>query len=75
MLTDSQRKTLNFIRQYQAEHGRAPTMSEIAEGIGIRSRGVVHRYVQALADAGELVLLPGRHRGIQLPAPLSGPAG
>ena len=66
MITDSQRKTLDFIRHYVARHGYAPKLQEIAEGIGIRSRGVVHRYVQALIDAGHLENEPGRHRGLQL---------
>ncbi|VAX10161.1 SOS-response repressor and protease LexA [hydrothermal vent metagenome] len=43
-----------------------PSLSEVAEGIGIRSKGVAHRYVQALAEAGALILHPGQHRGIEL---------
>lgn len=66
MLTPSQHKTLIFIRQFSAHHGYAPSLSEIAEGIGIRSKGVAHRYVQALAEAGHLILHPGRQRGIEL---------
>lgn len=66
MLTDSQRKTLTFIRQYFSQHGYAPKLPEIAAGIGISSRGVVHRYVQALAEAGHLELIPGKHRGMRL---------
>ncbi|MCW8955257.1 MAG: transcriptional repressor LexA [Gammaproteobacteria bacterium] len=66
MLTDSQRKTLQFIRQYVAHHGYAPKLQEIAEGIGISSRGVAHRYVQALIDGGYIETSSGRHRGIRL---------
>ncbi len=66
MLSDRQQDTYHFIRHYIARHGRAPLLSEIAEGLGIRSKGVIHRYVQALADAGLIALQPGRHRGITL---------
>ena len=66
MLTDSQRKTLTFIRHYVAQHGYAPKLQEIAAGIGIQSRGVVHRYVQALITEGHLKNSSGRHRGLQL---------
>lgn len=66
MLTDSQRKTLAFIRHYVAQHGYAPKLQEIATGIGIQSRGVVHRYVQALIAEGHLENTAGRHRGLQL---------
>ena len=66
MLSARQQDTYLFIRNYIARHGYAPLLDEIAKGLGIRSKGVVHRYVQALADEGVLTLQPGRHRGIQL---------
>jgi repressor LexA len=66
LLNDSQRKTYHFIQHYIAEHGYAPKLPEIAKGIGIRSTGVVHRYVQALVTAGLIEIIPHRHRGIQL---------
>ena len=65
-LTDNQRTVLSFIQRYIARHGVAPKLQEIAEGIGINSRGVAHRYVQALVDAGFLAIDKGRHRGIRL---------
>lgn len=66
MLSQRQQDTYRFIRDYIIRHDRAPLLSEIAEGLGIRSKGVVHRYVQALADEGLITLQPGRHRGIAL---------
>ena len=54
MLTQSQQKTLNFIRGYMDDHGLAPTLVEIGDGVGINSKGVVHRHVQALKDKGYL---------------------
>lgn len=66
MLTRTQQKTYNFIQSYIDEHGLAPTAAEIAEGIGIKSRGVVHRYVKALESAGLIDLVPNRHRNIRL---------
>lgn len=65
-LTDNQRAVLNFIQRYIAAHAVAPKLQEIAEGIGIRSRGVAHRYVQALAEVGYLSIDSGKHRGIRL---------
>lgn len=66
MLTLSQNKTLTFIKDFVAKYSYAPTMAEIAKGIGIKSRGVVHRYVHALEEHGLIHLVPGRHRNIQL---------
>jgi len=66
MLTTREQDALHFIHGYIAQHGRAPLLSEIALGIGIQSKGVVHRYVQRLADEGKIRLITGRHRGIEL---------
>ena len=66
MLTRSQQKTFDHIRQYISDHGHSPTYTEIAEGIGIRSVGVVHRYVRALIERGFLQNEAGRHRGLRL---------
>jgi repressor LexA len=68
-LTDKQQLTLDFIQRYIAIHTIAPKMQEIAEGIGISSRGVAHRYVQALVDAGFISMDSGKHRGIRLLSP------
>lgn len=66
MLTTRQQDTLDFIRRYLREHGRSPLVSEIAAGLGIRSQGTTHRYIQALVDAGFLKRYVGRTRGLQL---------
>lgn len=66
MLTAGQHRTLDFIRHYIAREGFAPTLTEIALGLGIRSRGSVHKQVRALAQAGAIRLLAGRKRGIEL---------
>ena len=66
MLTPRLQDTLSFIRDYLAQHGYAPLLSEIALGIGIQSKGVVHRYLQDLASEGYIEILAGKHRGIRL---------
>lgn len=66
MLTQRQQDALAFIRRYIREHGHGPTLTEVAHGLGMRSVGSVHRYVQAIADAGYIRLHAGRHRGIEL---------
>lgn len=66
MLTLAQQKTLDYLGRYWRKNGHSPSLSEIALGIGISSRGVVHGYVQALIDAGYVVQTPGRKRGLRL---------
>ena len=66
MLTLSQQKTYDYIKQYIAERGYSPTTAEIASGIGISSRGVVYRYLKSLVEANKISLTPNRHRNIEL---------
>ncbi|MBY0559140.1 transcriptional repressor LexA [Hyphomicrobium sp.] len=55
MLTELERRILNFIGEYLRENeGRAPTLSEIGEGCGVNSVGTVHRYVSSIEDKGFL---------------------
>lgn len=69
MLTMAQQKTYQFIKRFVKKHAHSPTIAEIAEGINISSRGVVHRYVQALVAEGLLELSPNRRRNIKLVEP------
>ncbi len=66
MLTRKQSQTFDFIKSFFQENDFAPTMAEIAKGIGIKSRGVVHRYVQALSQEGLLRVIPNKRRNIEL---------
>ncbi len=69
MLTRQQQNTLQYIEKFIADNGFSPSLIEIAEGIGIASKGVVHRYVQALIQQGYLRMNSGRHRGLELVSP------
>jgi repressor LexA len=66
MLTLSQQRTYSFVKSYISDHGYSPTVAEIASGTGLRSRGVIYRYLKALAAAEKIHLVPNRHRNIQL---------
>ncbi len=66
MLTRGQRRTYDFIKDFVDQNEFAPTAAEIAAGIGIKSRGVVHRYLKALEEADRIALIPKRHRNIKL---------
>jgi len=65
-LTDRQRQAYAAIRDHLARHGVTPKLHELGHVLGIRSRGVVHRHVQALVAAGLVEVEAGRHRGIRL---------
>ena len=65
-LTTLEQRMLRFIRRYLAQHGQGPTLTEIGAGLGISSKGTVHRYVQALVEKGHLHHTERGWRGIRL---------
>ena len=66
MLTSQEQKTLQFIRNYLAQHGYAPKFKEIGTAIGVTSHGTIHRYVQSLQDKGYIERIKGNSRGMNL---------
>jgi repressor LexA len=66
MSNPTQSKAYEFIRSYIRSYGYSPTLTEIASGIAVRSKGLISRYVHALAEADLIELVPGTHRSIRL---------
>lgn len=66
MLTLRENDALSCIESYIEKHGYSPTMEELASAMGIKSRGVAHRYVSALETAGRIEIIPKRHRNIKV---------
>ncbi|MDJ0776349.1 MAG: transcriptional repressor LexA [Gammaproteobacteria bacterium] len=66
MLTSQEHKTLQFIRNYIAQHGYAPKFREIGMAIGVASHGTIHRYVQSLEDKGYINRIKNNSRGMSL---------
>ena len=66
MLTAAQEKTLQFICEYTDENGHSPTLEEIGAGLGVSSKGYVHRLVNALVEKGYLVRGSSGWRRLQL---------
>jgi repressor LexA len=66
ILTVKEQKTYDFIIKYSKKYGKYPLLIEIAKGIGIKSKGVVHRYIKSLEKAGKISKLSNKHRGISI---------
>ena len=74
-LTRRQQEILDFLRD-QAEHfAHPPTLDELCTRLGLRSRGSLHKHIQALVAAGFLEPMDGQHRGIRLVPEAPGDAG
>jgi repressor LexA len=69
-LTARQRAIHDFIRACLIEHGKAPTIREIAKHFGIRSPNGVLSHLRALERKGMIVREATEARAIQLANPL-----
>ena len=68
MATPAQLKIYRFIQDYIEQNSYAPSLKEIAEGIGIssRSKSFISRYVQSLEQEGLLTRQKSGYRNIQI---------
>lgn len=72
-LTANQQRVLDCIERYLNQHGRAPTLREISENLGLSSHSSAQDYVETLVRKGALERLP-YHRGLRLPHRSRAPA-
>ena len=70
-LTRRQRDILEFLREECAHFPHPPTLDELAQAMGLRSRGSLHKQIQALVDAGYVEPMNRQRRGIRL-TPVAG---
>ncbi|MDE8556078.1 LexA family transcriptional regulator [Pantoea vagans] len=63
-LTDTQQRTLDFIRAYIRDNGLSPTIADIAEGMGWKSANAAQGHVDALQRKGALKVKRGENRSI-----------
>lgn len=61
-----QRQIVEFISQFIQKNGYSPTLSEIAEAIGVSSLATIHEHLQALEKKGVIRKFDGAIRGIEL---------
>jgi len=65
-LTRRQQQILDFLRESVGQFEHPPTLDELCALLGLRSRGSLHKHVQALIQAGFVEPMAGQHRGICL---------
>ena len=53
-LTGLEKRIISVIRHHFSVHQESPTLSEIGEAVGLRSKGTVRRYVLSLINKGFL---------------------
>lgn len=65
-LTERQERIVQRIREWITKHGEAPTVVEIGQTVGVRSRASVHEQLAKIEEKGAIIREPGRARGIRL---------
>ncbi len=66
-LTRRQRELYTLLRSHPFPH--PPSLDELCDVLGLRSRGSLHKQVQALVEAGLVEPQDGRQRGVRLTTP------
>ena len=66
MKEPTRQKILQVIKQFTAQHGIAPTLTELAAAVDIRSRSNVLFHLRKLEADGLIARSPQTHRGITL---------
>jgi repressor LexA len=65
-LTPRQQQILDVLRERAGQFEHPPTLEKLCGLLGLRSRGSLHKHVQALIRAGFVEPMAGQHRGIRL---------
>ncbi len=65
-LTRRQQTILEYLRENQLRQAHPPTLDELCRGLGLRSRGSMHKHIQALVESGYVEPLSGKQRGVRL---------
>jgi repressor LexA len=68
-LTRRQRAILEHLRESRARQAHPPTLDELCRELGLRSRGSLHKHIEALVKAGHVEPLSGKQRGVRLREP------
>ena len=66
LLTKRQKEILDFITEFTGEYGYAPSVREIAKGLGLSSAGTVHEHLQGLKEKGYLESEDNRARSLEV---------
>ncbi|MBM4206514.1 MAG: transcriptional repressor LexA [Gammaproteobacteria bacterium] len=65
-LTRKQQEIFDFLIQNQDSFRHPPTLEELCDSLGVKSRGSLHAHIKALIDANLIVAPERKQRGIRL---------
>ncbi|MGD1984039.1 MAG: transcriptional repressor LexA [Chromatiaceae bacterium] len=65
-LTRRQQEIYDYLRRHLNEFAHPPTLDELCDALGLKSRGSLHKQIQALIEAGLVEPMNNLRRGIRL---------
>ena len=65
VLTERQRRVMDFIANFLRERGYCPSFQEIADGVGLSSIATVHKHIATLERKGYLRRAPNQSRSLE----------
>ena len=66
MKNKTKEKVYSFILKYIKKYGYAPTVRDIAEGIGLKSTSSVHNHLKKLQEDGKIEMHGNSPRAIKI---------
>ena len=74
-LTRRQQEIYDYLREQLPRLPHPPTLDELCQALGLKSRGSLHKQIQALIDAGLVEPMNNLRRGIRLTQAANEPEG
>jgi repressor LexA len=65
-MTEKQKLVYDFIQTFIKIRGFSPSYSEIAQGLGMRSKSNIHRHIHTLKERGLLQIKPHMIRSMKV---------
>lgn len=65
-LTRRQKAVYDYLCDHHDDFSHPPSLEELCHAMGLRSRGSLHKHIQALIDAGLVEAMNHRQRGVRL---------
>ena len=65
-LTRRQQEIHQYLQQHAADFPHPPTLDELCAALGLKSKGSLHKQIQALIEAGLIEPMNNQRRGIRL---------
>ena len=66
VLYKKEREILEFLAQFQKQYGYSPTLGEIADATGHKSKSTVHSFIKTLVEKGYIQKVDGNTRVLKI---------